>query len=93
MKRIGKSLISTGTRSYKQIWKPKHHLCLKLVSWIDKKCKICGRFINRHNTCNRCLKCYLKAKNNNPKIRAYRKKYSREYMRKKRNSLRSYKVK
>lgn len=61
MKYIGNGLCKTKNRIYKR-----ENGKWKVVSWIDKRCKLCGKFIKskgQHTGVNRnkyCKKCYEK---------------------------------
>jgi len=45
-------------------YKHKHKEPNELVAWIDRRCKVCGRFLKKNNTTNQyCLECSRKHKN------------------------------
>ena len=67
-KRLGNCYISTGNRLFKS-YKKNNRRYYRLISWNDKHCIICGRFIFKHNTSNRCYDCYRK--NRKEQMRKY----------------------
>ena len=72
---FGKSLQSTGTR----LFKDDKHGC-RLISWMDKHCIICGRFITKFGKERRCKKCSEK----------YHNQYYREWKENHKDSQREY---
>jgi len=52
--KLEKGILSTGYRSYNSEG--------KLISWIDHRCKYCGRFIKgkQKTTCRKCSDKYMK---------------------------------
>jgi hypothetical protein len=62
-----------GTRTFKRYWKD-NKLRVELISWIDKRCEVCGKFVSRFNTKSRCERCSKK----------HHVEYTREYMRNRR---------
>jgi len=58
-KRLGKCQYSTGNRLYEVHTINKKQI-YKLISWIQNKCIDCGKFLKKHNVCNRCNKCLIK---------------------------------
>ena len=79
------SFRSSGNRLFKRS-NPKDIL----ISWIDKRCSVCGRFVskrNSHKRCNNCFKEYRKEqdkkyfKANFLKKREYIREYMRRYRR------------
>ena len=56
---MGNSAVSSGFRIFRLV-RQKDKFITVLESWIDRHCKYCGKFINRHNTAETCKKCELK---------------------------------
>jgi len=74
---LGKGYYKCKSRIYKRIWKGNSIGKLILVSWIDKHCKLCGRFVSKKNKSGYCKKCFNKERWK--KYREYRKLYQRIY--------------
>ena len=55
--RLGHGYISSGNRLLREVNKEKRYV---LISWQDKKCIYCGKFISKKNSGNTCKKCYKK---------------------------------
>ena len=70
---FGNSLESTGNRLFHREWKGKLRGKRSLVSWIDKHCNVCGRFIG-HNKRKYCNECYNKYRRMKRKKKASNKK-------------------
>lgn len=54
---LGNSLASSGNRLFYEV-KENGKVTFKLVSWIDKRCSRCGKFLKKKNPSNRCINCY-----------------------------------
>ena len=61
IKRFPHCYVSSGNRLYKR-YKRNKILKSKLISWIDKRCMKCGKFINKMNNRRLCSKCGNKRK-------------------------------
>ena len=70
---FGDNQYSTGSRLYIG-----HGI--KLSSWRDRRCMVCGRFVSKKNTKNRCNNCFKK----------HIKKYKEEWDKKHKQYLKEY---
>ena len=73
-KNIGNGYSLTGLRVYKAKWKNNKVVNI-LVSWSQKRCKKCGRFLQKIHSVTLCDKCIKQNKDQTRRLymRKYRK--------------------
>jgi len=69
MKSIGNGFSKSKNRLFKEytLSNPRR-VEWKLVSWIDRHCIDCGKFIQKRNTGKRCHSCSIKYRNKKCKL-------------------------